>query len=181
MGTRQVQEPEGRRWRVTRRWTRPEGENPGRRFRRRGGSLLDRLSAVGDVGHLGGMLAGLAEIPVVGIVFAVLALAVLFVAAVGLVALVIVPLLFALVELTVLLVLAGLAVGGRFVFRHPWTVVAEADDGTVQRWPVVGWRASRRRRDEVADLLAAGIVAPGGAPGVAAPGAPGASGAPAPG
>jgi len=169
---RQVQDPSGRRWTVGRRWTKPEGETPGRRFRRRSGGTLDRLSGVSDVGHLGSMVASLAEIPVVGVVFAVLALVLLFVAAVGLVALVIVPLLFALVELTVLVLLAGLAVGGRFVLRHPWTVVAEADDGTVHRWPVVGWRAGRRRRDEVADLLAAGIVPPGGAPGVAAPGAP---------
>jgi hypothetical protein len=176
-----VQDLTGRRWRVTRRWTKAVGETPGRRFRRRAGSSFGRMGDVADVGRLGAMLGDLAEIPVIGIVFAVLALAFLAVFAVLVVALVIVPLLFAVVELTVLLLLAGLAVGGRLVVRHPWTVVAEADDGTVHRWPVVGWRASRRRRDEVADLLAAGIVAPGGAPGVAAPGAPGASGAPAPG
>lgn len=181
MGGRQVQDPGGRRWTVTRRWTASGRESPGRRFRRRSRGLLDRLFAMGDVGEFGGMLASLAEIPVIGIVCAVLAIVVLVVAAVGLVLLVIVPLLFAIVELTVLLLLAAVAMGGRFVLRHPWTVVAEADDGTAHRWPVVGWRASRRQRDEVAQLLAGGIVAPGGAPGVAAPGAPGASGAPAPG
>jgi hypothetical protein len=162
VGGREVQDPGGRRWLVTRRWTRPVGETPGRRFRRRAGSSFGRLGDVADVGRLGAMFGDLAEIPVVGIVFVVLALVFLAVFAVLLVALVIVPLLFAVVELTVLLLLAGLAVGGRFVLRHPWTVVAEADDGTRHRWPIVGWRASRARRDEVADLLAAGIVPPAG-------------------
>ena len=178
MGRRHVRDPGGRWWTVTRRWARPAGEAPSRRFRRRAGASFGRLGGIADLGRLGGFLGQLAEIPVVGVVFVVLALAVLAAAAVGLVVLVILPLLLAVLELVVLLVVAGLAVGARLVRRHPSTVVAEADDGTVHRWPVVGWRAAGRYRDEVADLLAAGVVPPGAsgpsgeAPGVAAPGAP---------
>jgi hypothetical protein len=121
---------------------------------------MERAGGIAEVGHGAELFGTLGEIPVVGVVFLVVGLVLLAVVLVLLVALVLVPLLFAVVELTVLALLAALAVGGRTLFRHPWVVEARSGDGTVHTWPVVGWRASRRRRAEIAELLAAGVVPP---------------------
>jgi hypothetical protein len=73
---------------------------------------------------------------------------------------VVVPLLAALVDLVVLLLVALVGLGARIVFRRPWIVEARADDGTVHRWRVVGWRAGGEGRDEIAQMLTAGVVPP---------------------
>jgi hypothetical protein len=67
------------------------------------------------------------------------------------------PLVLAVVDL---LLVTGVGLVGRVAFRRPWTIEARAADGTTQTWQVVGWRASRERRDEIADLLAAGVSSP---------------------
>ena len=71
------------------------------------------------------------------------------------------PLLAAVVDIVVLLVIAGIGIIGRIVFRRPWTVEARADDGTVLRWQVIGWRASGEFRARAADNLRAGVIPPG--------------------
>lgn len=80
----------------------------------------------------------------------------------------VVPILIALVDVLVLVIIGALGTLGRVVFRRPWMVEARASDGTVHRWHAVGWRAGRQLRREVADSLAAGVVPPGQARGLAA-------------
>jgi hypothetical protein len=148
---------------VRRRWS-SGPETPGGRFRRRARLPLEGARAVGEVAQASSFFGDLAELPVVGVAFLAIAVALLVVLLVVFVALVLVPLLFALAELGLLLVLAALAVAGRVVLRHPWTIEARADDGTTLRWAVVGWRASRARRTEIATTLATGTTPPPDAP-----------------
>lgn len=80
---------------------------------------------------------------------------------------VVVPVLLALVDVVGVLLIAGLGLLGRLVLGRPWTIEARAEgSGAVERWKVQGWRASLVRRDEIAELLAAGVMPPGGAAGV---------------
>ena len=53
---------------------------------------------------------------------------------------------------------AGL--GGRLLFRRPWTVRARTGGRTSHRWPVVGFRNNGERRDEVATALGSGRALP---------------------
>jgi hypothetical protein len=152
-----VRGPDGREWVVRRRWSSGR-ETLGRRFRRRAGPTLRRAAAVGDVADASSFFGNLAEVPVVGVIFLAIAIALALVVLVGFVGLVLVPLLIALAELGLLLAIAALALAGRVLFRHPWTVEARANDGTTLRWSVVGWRASRAHRTNIATTLAAGAT-----------------------
>jgi hypothetical protein len=60
-----------------------------------------------------------------------------------------------------LVAIAGVGLIGRIVFRRPWTVEARADDGTMLRWQVIGWRASGEFRARAAESLRAGVIPPG--------------------
>jgi hypothetical protein len=142
--------PSGRRWTVRRRWApRLRGASPWRRFRRQYRRAFDRVGDVADAdpGCLEvfgeGLLVGLAII--LGVLFLV------FVA---------IPLVFAVLDLLVVLLLTAGGIVVRVLFRRPWTIEATSADGGVLRWQVKGWRASGARRDEIAGLLAAGIVPP---------------------
>jgi hypothetical protein len=143
---RVVEGRDGRRWVVRRRWAlRRGGDTLWAGIRRR--FPWHRLEEGADVLDPGWLLGG-------RVGGAVLFVA-LFVLVVG------VGLVLAIVDVIVLLVVSAAGQVGRTVFRRPWTVEARAGDGTVRTWKVVGWRASRERLDEIAELLAAGISPPG--------------------
>ena len=57
-------------------------------------------------------------------------------------------------------ILAVLILLARVVLRRPWTVEAVRADGEVQRWQVVGWRASGRRCAAVARQIETGSMLP---------------------
>jgi hypothetical protein len=159
MPARVIRAADGREWVVRRRWSASAGHEPlWERFRRRSRSPLRRARDLGDAAEASSFFGDLAEIPVVGVAFAVIAIAILAVVVILLLVIVVIPLLVALAELALLLGLAALAVAGRMVLRHPWTIEARPNDGTVLRWTAVGFRASRDRRDDIAASLAAGIA-----------------------
>jgi len=141
---------------VRRRWApRWASETLLGRFRRFAATVLRRRGKVrdhSDILDVGCLFDELAW--VIGLVLLVLLVVtvVLFVF--------VVPLVLAVVDVVVVLAIAGAGLLARVVFRRPWTVEARADDGTVLSWQVVGWRASRERRDEIAQLLAAGVTPP---------------------
>ena len=136
-----VVDPEGRAWVVRRQWA-PRMHGRGLRARFRRGKEGNGLAWI-DVPFLPDGLT------VLLVVVALLAVVLLFVL-VGL------PLLLALMDLIVVVALAVGGVVGRIVFRRPWTVEAVSGDG--DRWcaHAVGWQASGRLRQELADHLAAG-------------------------
>jgi len=137
---------DGRRWVVRRRWAlRRGGDTLWAGIRRRfAWRWLGERADVLDPGWLLGGRVGGAALFVA-----------LFVLVVG------VGLVLAIVDVVVLVVVSAAGLVGRVVLRRPWTVEARAGDGTVRTWKVVGWRASRERLDEIAELLAAGISPPG--------------------
>jgi len=71
-----------------------------------------------------------------------------------------------LLEILLLLVLVVTGAVGRFLFRRPWSVVAETDRPPPARlqWSVVGWRESGELIDEIAQELRSqsGLPSPGG-------------------
>jgi hypothetical protein len=71
---------------------------------------------------------------------------------------VVLPLLVAVVDVVVLLLLAVGSTVARVVFRRPWIVEARADDGRTGTWKVVGWKASGKRLDAVADGIERGVM-----------------------
>ena len=153
VGRRTVIAPDGRTWRVGRRWF-------GKRIRLRGEDRPDRpdlsdgpdLSEGFDGSSLGdffsfdditpaGILAGLAI--AVAAAFAVL---------------VVWPVVVLAIELVLLLVVAAATLAGRILFRRPWTVEARTQSPTrrVREWEVVGWRRSSALIDEICTGLADG-------------------------
>lgn len=148
--------PGGQAWVVRRRWApRFAGDSVFGRFHRRITGTGRRARNVAD---------GLDVVPDGCIdaddIFAGVAIAVVVVLVVLLAVFFVIPLLVALVDLVIVLLLALLGIVARIVFRRPWTIEARADDGTVHTWKVVGLRASGERRDEIAEMLAAGITPP---------------------
>jgi hypothetical protein len=141
-----VTSPDGRTWRVRRRWLpRLGGQTLWGRFHRRFRKLVDSMTdvPVGDPGCL----------DVVGEGFVVVVLviaAVLFVVFIGL------PLALAVLDMVLVLLFAVVGLVARVVFRRPWVVEARAGDGSGHEWRVVGWRRSGRAMDELRQLLAAG-------------------------
>jgi hypothetical protein len=105
---------------------------------------------LGEGADVAGGCVDLEAVLIAVVVIAVILLAIFFV----------IPLLLTLVDLVVVLLLTLLGFVAKIVFRRPWTVEARSDDGTVYRWKVVGWRASGQRRDEIAQMLSAGITPP---------------------
>jgi hypothetical protein len=139
---RTVVAPDGRTWKVRRKWlTRTvHWRGPWRPT-----DALDALGVASD-------LSDIAELPVVGWIL-VVPLLLLFGA--GVVALVVPAVLF-LGELAVVLLLVGLGVLGRILFRRPWTVEARlAGTNEGRQWKVAGWRASGEQVAAVAERLQA--------------------------
>lgn len=134
---------------VRRRWAPRLGRDTlWRRFRRRIRRTVSRAGDVGDAGCIGDVGEGI----VAALLLIAAALVVLFV---------ILPLVVAIVDLVVVLLVTGLGLAGRIVFRRPWAIDAFGPDRAHLRWKVVGWRASRERATEIAELLAAGTTPPG--------------------
>jgi len=144
----------GQNWVVRRRWAPRLGQDTAfGRLRRRMRALRRRARGLGE---------GIDAVPDGCVDVEALVIAVVVVVVVVLAVFFVIPFLVALVDLVVVLLLALLGVMARVVFRRPWVVDARADDGTVLTWKVVGWRASGQRRDEIAQMLAAGITPPDG-------------------
>lgn len=134
-----VVDPEGRQWKVRRRWFHqtvpwrgPKGDSAL--------DLFDGASLAGDA----------ADMPVVGgIMIGIFALLVAVLAVV-----LVIPGLIFILELMAVLLIVGLSVVGRILFRRPWTVEARlAGTNEVHEWAVVGWRASGELVKSVAERL----------------------------
>src|SRR5262245_49319537 len=156
MGSAKVVAPDGRRWKVHRRWAPRLGrETAWGRFRHRIGKTARRTGDVvgsGDPGCLDVFGEGIA----IAIAVIVAVLIILFV---------IVPLIVAVVDLVFVLLIALLSVVARAVFRRPWTVEAVADDSEMHTWRIVGWRGSGQQRTQAVEQLAA-VLVPSGPTGV---------------
>ncbi len=129
---------DGRTWTVRRQWL------PWRiRFGRPWKPPSDSWSAL-DILDIGDV------VPIIGWIFALLFLALLV--------FLFLPIAVFLLELVLFLGLAVLAGVVRLIFRRPWVVVAETEGPAAERkqWRVVGWRASGRAIDEVAEGLKLG-------------------------
>lgn len=134
-----VVDPEGRTWKVRRRWVHrsvswrgPKGE--------RAFDLMDGADIAGEA----------ADLPIVGVImFAISALLI------GVLAVVfIIPALIFALELLLVLAVIGLGVLGRVLFRRPWTVEARVEGTRRGReWKVVGWGASTDLMESVAERL----------------------------
>jgi hypothetical protein len=145
---REAVAPDGRRWRVARRWTR-------RRIRWR--RLRQRREDEGRWWEVLDVLDvfGLVEVhPVLAAVAAVVLLAVLL----GLATLFLVPLLLALVDAVVLVALVAAGGLARTLLGRPWEVEARSDGPPEEAlvWRVRGWAESGRAVEQVAHRLEAG-------------------------
>ena len=140
MAVRTVVDPQGRTWRVKRRWLSRSVSWRGPLGPRTGMDLVDGADLVGEG----------ADLPIVGVVFLVVAVVLLVI---GGIALLLPALVFA-VELLLVLVLVGLGTAAKVLFRRPWTVEARVH-GTNQgrEWKVVGWRASGELVEQIAERV----------------------------
>lgn len=144
----QVIAPDGRRWTVHRRWLPGTSqESLYGRFRRRTRGTIRRTLDLADADP--GCLEIFGEGLVVALVVILAVLVLIFV---------VIPLIVAVVDLLVVVLLAAIGVAAKVLFRRPWVVEAVADDGTVVRRDVVGWRASGETRADVARLLESGSL-----------------------
>ena len=71
-----------------------------------------------------------------------------------------IPFLVALGELVLILLLALGGIVGRVVFRRPWILDAVDPSGVHHTWSIVGWKASGRARQYIAQRIAAAGAAP---------------------
>ncbi len=165
-----VEAPDGRTWRVGRRWVPWEVRWRALRNRDRegqqadGGSGGDGGAGEGGAGEGGGGW-GFSPLDIadeLGAVLAVIGLVVL-----GILAIVtVLPLIILLAELVVVLLILGPLLFARIVLRRPWTVAARTHGPPAQRVErqAVGWRASGRTEGELAEAVRSGAVAaPSGA------------------
>ena len=140
MAVRTVVDPQGRTWRVRRRWVH-------RTVRWRGSRDVPDVDVPGldllddELGCLAAIGLGVVTVVVGGLAFFFVLPALLFLG-------------------ELLLVIAAIGLGGvaRVVFRRPWTVearVAGTNEG--REWKVTGWRAS----GELVDTVAARVQATG--------------------
>jgi hypothetical protein len=152
---KEVVAPDGRAWRVRRRWD-PRDPDRTRLFDKTRRQLWARRQQLQGGDLLAGGAEGLGAVAEGGLV-GLLVLLALF--AVLLSWFVVVPLILAAVQVVVLVGLVVAAVVGRVLLRRPWIV--EATDGwTTHRWEVVGWRASGDHARLVAEQLATGMPLP---------------------
>jgi hypothetical protein len=138
MAVRTVVDPDGRTWRIRRKWlSRSLSWRGPRDLTPPGPDLLDAGLLADDLGCL----------PAIGVVVTAavaMALAVFFV----------LPAIVFAVELVAVLLLLLLGALARIVLRRPWTVEARLK-GTNQgrEWKVVGWRASGELVETMADRI----------------------------
>jgi hypothetical protein len=133
---RTVTAPDGRKWKLGRRWF------PGRRrvWRPRLRDMPD--GSIGDLGDDLGILGAILIAILAVIIFVALAFLLLNVVALA-------------IELFIIVVLLIAGVVGRVVFRRPWTVYARTE-GQLWHSSVKGWRASGRALDDVAERIRSG-------------------------
>jgi hypothetical protein len=137
MFRRKVIGPDGRTWKVGRRWF--PRYRKGKRVDMSDLSMPDLGSGADDLGIIGAILLAIGLL-IAAVVLVLLAFNVVVIA----------------IELLIVTVLFVAGLFGRVVLRKPWTVFAKSGDEVVER-QVVGWRASKR---EIADLdgaLASGL------------------------
>ena len=138
----EVVAPDGRTWRVRRRWLPGYATTARRRWRKE--AITDRVRVAGDAADVAdaGCLAEVIEMPaILLVVLAIVALILL-----GFIA---VPLLLDAVIILLAVLLGGVV---RTVFRRPWTVEAVSGEERRTR-QVVGWFASGRAAAAWADEL----------------------------
>ncbi len=138
--------PDGREWAVRREWLKRAPRWPSRRKKQRDPDPVDGVhEAAGCVGEF------LIDIPALAIVG-------LFVLAIVLAFLFVWPAVVFLVDLLVLLLLAAWGVALRTIFKRPWRVFATTDGPPSQTFEshVVGWSASLRERNRLADDITTG-------------------------
>jgi hypothetical protein len=72
--------------------------------------------------------------------------------------LLIIPLLIFVLDALLIAVITTLLLAIRSAFRRPWLIVAETSGPPAEerKWGLVGWRASSRAVDEIADSIEAG-------------------------
>jgi len=150
MADRTVQCEDGRTWVVRRRWLPGLGPRTAwERARRRSRGSTEGARTAGDWSLFSALLIQDGAVLLRWLVIAVVAVVLLFMTTFLLV-----------VELAILASLVAVGVGSRLLLRRPWTVEAVASTGDRLTWDVVGWRASGARRDEIAEMLRAGITPP---------------------
>src|SRR4051794_27665018 len=138
MFRRKVSSPDGRQWRLGRRWL-PRRRRIGR-------------PDVGDIGAPDWIPDFADDLGIIGtIILAVFAAIVAIV-----LVLVLLNVLAIALELTLVVVLLVWGVVARVVFRRPWTVFA-ASGSTVYTRSIVGWRASGREIENMAARLRSGL------------------------
>jgi hypothetical protein len=146
---REVQSPDGRVWRIRRRWV-PKGPRLRERlsYRRRGDTALDLLS-LPDFTWLDDFIGA-----IVGIV--------VLIAFVVLVATIILPFIALTAELVIFVVLFTAGVIGRFVFGRPWRIEARTIGAPHREREIFakGWRGSREAIDELAAQIATDELQP---------------------
>jgi hypothetical protein len=142
---REVQSPDGRVWRIRRRWV-PKGPRVRERlsYRRKGDTLMDLLS-VPDLTWLDDFI---------GAVIAVIAIT----AIVVILATIILPFIAFTVELLIFVVLFLAGAIGRIVFGRPWRIEAKTIGAPHRTREIhaTGWRGSLEAIDELATEIASG-------------------------
>lgn len=135
MGMKDAKAPDGRRWKVRRRWI-------SRRLN------LKRLSDALDIADAGGFASGFFdEVPVIGAALAAVAIAIFVFFGLAFV-----------IELVIVLALLAAVIIARFVLRMPWVVEASTDDPPKETrfWHVVGWRRTNEVMAQIAQALESG-------------------------
>jgi hypothetical protein len=142
LGGRTVTAPDGSTWHVGRQWMpwKP---------RHRGPDV--------DAGDMGGGIGDLGGDDIVGLVIGLLVL----VAIVFLLFTVVIPLVALAVEIILLVIMLLWGIGMRVLLRRPWTVRAREQDGARELvYKAKGFARAGRVRDEVAEAIARGEIAP---------------------
>jgi hypothetical protein len=151
-----VTAPDGREWKVSRRWV---GRKVALRWVRTGGLDTPDLAMAMD-SSVTGVLLGLGLLILAALVILLL-----------------LPLLILVGQILVILVLIAAGIASRLLFRRPWEVdaVTHGPPEESHVWRIVGWRNSDEAIREIADGLRQGMVAgaPGGAVPVAGQASPG--------
>jgi hypothetical protein len=145
---REVVAPDGRTWRVSRRWTRRRVRwRRTREQRTRDGHWWDVLDVF-----------DLFDLADVHPVLAVVALVVVVAVALGLLVVFLVPLLLALVDVLVIVAVLVVGAAARTLLGRPWEVEARTDGPPAEdrTWRVRGWRESDRAVGQVARSLELG-------------------------
>lgn len=146
-----VRGPDGRTWKVGRRWVSRSVRWKGRRPKRDDLDWLD----IPDVGFLDDEIGCGAAIATGLAIVLLVVVAIFFVF----------PAVIFLVEVVLLLLIVGGGVLARLLFRRPWTVEAvetatskPADQRERLAWKIVGWRRSGEAVETVARHLEAGVA-----------------------